>query len=133
MEKLLSLEIISPLKKVYSGMIKSVTVPGELGQFQILYNHAPIISMLGIGLIKIVDEKNETILFSMSGGIIEVKKNKVTVLAEIIESKDEIDIERVKNALERAEKRISSFDKDVDREKARLAILRAKNRLKLIE
>lgn len=76
------LEIITPDKKLFSGEVNLVKVPGTKGSFAILKNHAPIISTLEKGQIKIVkaDEKEEFI--DIEGGMIEVKKNKIIVLAD---------------------------------------------------
>ena len=77
------LEIITPDKKVFSGTINSVQVPGSKGSFAILEYHAPIISTLEKGLVKVDDRGSET-LFEISGGMIEVKDNKVIILAESV-------------------------------------------------
>lgn len=76
------LEIIAPDKKLYSGEVDLVQVPGSKGSFEILRNHAPIISTLEQGRIKIVDVKGGTTFFEVDGGVIEVKNNKIIVLAE---------------------------------------------------
>jgi F-type H+-transporting ATPase subunit epsilon len=77
------LEIITPDKKVFSGEVTSVTVPGTKGSFQILDNHAPIISTLENGKVKVA-EKSGTQTYSIKGGVVEVLKNKVIVLAEAL-------------------------------------------------
>ncbi|MBS7566267.1 ATP synthase F1 subunit epsilon [Mucilaginibacter sp. Bleaf8] len=77
----MTLEILTPDKKVYEGEINSVTVPGTMGSFEILNNHAPIISTLEDGkLIVRAGGKNE--VFMIKGGVVEVNDNKVMVLAE---------------------------------------------------
>jgi F-type H+-transporting ATPase subunit epsilon len=76
------LEIIAPDKELYSGQVDLVQVPGSKGSFEILKNHAPIISTLDQGRIKIVDEKGSTTYFDVDGGVIEAKNNKIIVLAE---------------------------------------------------
>jgi F-type H+-transporting ATPase subunit epsilon len=76
------LEIIAPDKKLYSGEVDLVQVPGSKGSFEILRNHAPIISTLENGRIKIVDVKGGTTFFEVDGGVIEAKNNKIIVLAE---------------------------------------------------
>ena len=78
------LEIISPDKKIYEGEVKSVKLPGSQGSFGVLNNHAPIISTLGKGQIKIVDEKENTKFFNVKSGVVEVINNKITVLAELV-------------------------------------------------
>lgn len=77
------LEIITPEKKVFAGEVTSVNVPGSSGQFQILKNHAPIISTLSNGKVT-VKSGTETHSYDVKGGIVEVLKNKVTVLAESV-------------------------------------------------
>ncbi|MEA3463208.1 MAG: ATP synthase F1 subunit epsilon [Bacteroidota bacterium] len=76
------LEIIAPDQKLYSGEVDLVQVPGSKGSFEILRNHAPIISTLEHGRIKIVDVKGGTTFFEVDGGVIEAKNNKIIVLAE---------------------------------------------------
>ena len=76
------LEIIAPDQKLYSGEVDLVQVPGSKGSFEILKNHAPIISTLDQGRIKIVDQKGTTTFFEVDGGVIEAKNNKIIVLAE---------------------------------------------------
>ena len=133
MDKLLDIEIVSQVKTALSGVIQSISAPGIDGEFQVLYNHAPFVSTLGIGHIWVVNEFGEKYAFTTSGGIFEVRNNKVTILAETIETKEDIDIERAKKALERAEDRIKLAEDDVDILRAQLAIKRALNRLKMIE
>ncbi len=76
------LEIIAPDHQLYSGEVDLVQVPGSKGSFQILRNHAPIISTLDQGQIKIVDQKGAITFFEVDGGVIEAKNNKIIVLAE---------------------------------------------------
>ena len=76
------LEIITPDKKLFSGDVKSVVLPGAAGRFGVLNKHASMISSLKKGKIKIVDGKQETQYFDINGGVAEVHKNKVIVLAE---------------------------------------------------
>ena len=77
------LEIITPDKKVFAGEVSSVHVPGTLGQFQILKNHAPIISTLTAGKVKIKTASGVQ-SFEVKGGVVEVLKNKIIVLAESV-------------------------------------------------
>lgn len=83
----MQIEIITPDKKVYEGDIQSIRVPGEKGSFQVLKDHAPIISTLEDGPVIIVDSKGAEIRYRIEGGgIIEVKKNKIALLVEAIKS-----------------------------------------------
>ncbi len=128
----IKLEVITPSKAVYSGKIKSITVPGSSGSFQVLLNHAPIISTLEIGKIKILEHNGKNHEFSTSGGTIEVIDNKILILVESFEKSDEIDIVRAKEALMRAKERLASKKKEViDLARAEASLKRAVNRLKL--
>jgi len=75
------LEIITPEKRLFDGKIKLVQVPGAKGSFEVLKNHAPIISTLTNGKIKVITEQDIEEFFEISSGIIEVKANSVTILA----------------------------------------------------
>lgn len=75
------LEIITPDKKVFSGEVTSVAVPGTSGQFQMLNSHAPIISSLVNGTVK-VKTSTGTQTFDVKGGVVEMLDNKITLLAE---------------------------------------------------
>jgi F-type H+-transporting ATPase subunit epsilon len=132
LDNLLELEIVSPVKSVYKGMVKSLTAPGVMGEFQVLYNHAAMVAALQIGIMKLVNERGEEISFSTSGGILEVKSNIISVLADTIETKEEIDAERARKSLDRNEKRLAEHEETLDRVRADLSIMRAKNRLRLI-
>ena len=76
------LEIITPDKKVFEGEVKLIQLPGSKGAFEMLKNHAPIISTLDKGTIKIHDENSEEQFFEIDGGVIENKANKIIVLVE---------------------------------------------------
>jgi F-type H+-transporting ATPase subunit epsilon len=76
------LEIITPEKKIYSGDVESIRLPGAEGSFGILNNHAPLIATLKQGTVKITDVSKKTENFTINGGVVEVLHNKVTVLAE---------------------------------------------------
>ena len=78
------LEIITPDTKVYEGEVKLVQVPGSKGSFQILNNHAPIISTLDPGNVKVIDENDRTTFFTIGGGVIEVNNNHIMILAESV-------------------------------------------------
>jgi len=76
------LEIITPDKKLFSGKVKSIKLPGADGSFGMLNKHAPIISSLKKGVVKVVDENNVTENFAINGGVIEMVNNKAILLAE---------------------------------------------------
>jgi len=130
----INLEIVSPDRKVYSGEVKSVSAPGIEGGFQVLSNHAPYVTTLGIGKVKIESTDGSEIIFAISGGIFEVSKNKATILAESIESQEEINADKVKAALARAEELLKDREISKDeKEKAKLELEENKNKLKVVK
>lgn len=78
------IDIITPDRKVYDGEIKSVRVPGKKGSFQVLKDHAPIISTLESGPVIMVDSDGNEKVFEVTGGVIEVKANKIILLADSV-------------------------------------------------
>jgi len=126
-------EIITPSKSAYKGKIKSIKIPGTLGNFQVLFNHAPLISTFEIGQIKIEDVNGIETEYTTSGGTVEVNENKILVLADSLETSVEIDIERAKRSYERAKERLASYNKgDIDIMRAELSLQRAINRMKFV-
>ncbi len=75
-------DIISPESMIFSGDAKSITLPGANGSFQLLDNHAPIISTLTQGVVEMELPNNEHKSFDIKGGVVEVRNNKVSLLAD---------------------------------------------------
>jgi F-type H+-transporting ATPase subunit epsilon len=80
----MQLDIVTPDEQIYSGEIKLVKLPGVDGSFEILNNHAALISTLEKGKIKIIEENNEVKFFEINDGVVEVQNNKVIVLAGLV-------------------------------------------------
>ncbi len=78
----MTLEILTPEKKLFSGSVYGVQLPGIDGLFEILDKHAPLVSALGKGNVKVLKEKNNAETFTINGGFVEVLNNKTTVLVE---------------------------------------------------
>ncbi len=78
----MKIEIVTPDSTIYEGDVSLAQMPGLDGSFEILNNHAPMIAALKKGRVKLVDSKKETLYFEVKGGIVEVLKNKILVLAE---------------------------------------------------
>jgi len=76
------LEIISPDKEIYNGNVSLVQLPGVDGSFEILNMHAPLISNLTKGKLKIIDSNKKEVFFEIKGGVVEILKNKILILAE---------------------------------------------------
>jgi len=77
-----ALEIVTPDRQVFAGEVTAVRVPGVSGAFQVLYKHAPLISTLGKGLIKVEKSDGEVSEYAIEDGVVEVLNNKVIVLVE---------------------------------------------------
>lgn len=82
------LEIITPDQKVFSGEIKLLQVPGLDGSFEVMNKHAPIISIIGKGVVKVITSIDEKKFFDVEGGVVEVKNNNIILLAEKLSSKE---------------------------------------------
>lgn len=127
---LFSINIATPEGKMFSGNISSCTAPGVDGKFQVLKDHAPLISMIDIGEMKIVLENDKINFLATSGGFLEIENNEMNIVVETAEWASDIDIERAKIAKERAEKRIEQKD-NIDIARASTSLMRAINRIKV--
>lgn len=125
----LLLEIVTPHGQAFSESVENCILPGISGQFQVLVNHAPIISNIAIGSIKISIKGKNEIFFATSGGFCEVRDNNIKVIVESAEKSDSIDVNRAIEAKRRAEERLSSKSDEVDEFRAKLALTRAINRI----
>ncbi|MBE0642531.1 MAG: F0F1 ATP synthase subunit epsilon [Bacteroidetes bacterium] len=131
MANLFELEIVTPRKKAFSGNVESVSCPGEQGRFQVLHNHAPFLSTLAVGLVKIIDEQGAEWRYAVSGGVAQVFHNRMNLLADTAERADQIDVTRAERAQQRAEERLQQRSEEIDEDRAHAALLRAVNRLKI--
>ncbi len=127
----LFLEIVTPEKMVASEDVKEVVAPGINGEFGVLPEHTPFLSVLKAGQISYTTVSNETKKLSVSWGYAEVRKDAVIILAETAERPEEIDFERAESARKRAEERLTSGSEDVDVARAELALARAMVRLNM--
>jgi F-type H+-transporting ATPase subunit epsilon len=127
-----NLEIITPAKIALSASVKSVTIPGALGEFQVLLNHAPLISTFEIGRVKVVKEDDSVLYFATAGGTAEILNNKVLILADSVELADEIDVDRAQKSLDRAKNRLAGDKKSIDVFRAEAALARAMNRISIV-
>ena len=125
------LEIVSPDRLVLTDKVEALQVPGATGYLGILPGHAPMITEVSIG--EIAYRKGEqTFSLAVACGYCEVLLDQVTILAEKIERADEIDQRRAQASLERAEKRLSSFQAvDIDSLRARTSLQRALIRIQV--
>lgn len=96
-------EIVSQDRLVYSGNADIVIVPGITGEMGILPNHAPLLSTMKYGVLKVRYQGQEEV-FTVAGGVVEVQPDAITILADAAENVDEINVARAQEAKERAEK-----------------------------
>ena len=78
----MNLEILTPEKKLFSADVYGVQLPGVMGSFEVLNDHAPLVSALQAGRVKVLKDKNNNAFFTIQSGFVEVLNNKVTVLVE---------------------------------------------------
>jgi len=123
-------DIVSPSGRVFNGQATRVKAPGVEGSFEVLKNHAPMIAAIEIGSIVVTDNEGKAITFATSGGFVEVQNNTVSVVAESVELADDIDVERAKDAEQRAAEALANADPKVKAEMAQ-ALDRARNRMRV--
>ena len=126
-------QILTPEGTLFDDEVTGVQLPGTMGSFEVKSLHADIISTLDIGRILVRRADGEELVYAVSGGFVEVHDNTLTLLAEAAEPVSDIDVERAEAARERARERIAKApeDKSIDRDRARKALARAENRIKL--
>lgn len=126
------LEIVTPERLIFSEQVNSLVVRGVEGELGILPGHVPFVTPLQIAPVSIKADGKE-LKIAVAGGFVEVRKEKVVILAESAELATEIDVIRAKAALERAETRLTSQgSKDqYDHRRAEIALQKAMNRLKV--
>ncbi len=78
----MQISVLTPDKEIFEGNITSVKVPGVSGQFEVLNNHAPIVSALGEGKVRLIKENGEKMTFEIEKGFIEVLKNRIALLVQ---------------------------------------------------
>lgn len=127
------LMVLTKKKTYFDGSASSLIVPGTIGYMQILKDHSPIIASLKPGKLQVRNEQGEEILYAISGGIFEFNENNALVLADTLESSDEIDIERAEAALKKALHRLEFDSETIDIHRTMQAILRAQIRIQVYE
>jgi F-type H+-transporting ATPase subunit epsilon len=127
----LTLEIVTPERMTFKGVVEEVTIPGTEGEFGVLRGHASLLSSVDVGELSFTQDHKKT-RYAVNTGYAEVTASKVTVLVETAERSDMIDLERARRAKERAEELMGKLPKeDTEFEKIRLALLRAVTRLNI--
>jgi F-type H+-transporting ATPase subunit epsilon len=123
------LRIITPSRIVFEGDVSGVRVPGSLSPFEVLSGHVPLVSSLDVGEVRITHVPNSVEYLSIGGGVIEVTRHGVTLLADSAEKAVEIDVGRASAARDRALQRLRHASPDTDIPRAEAALARSLNRL----
>ena len=124
----LKLNIVTPNRNFYSGDVNMIIVKTVDGEIGILPNHLPLVSILDIGMIDIKNDSEEKSA-TINMGFIQVVDNEVSIFTDSAEWPDEIDIDRAREAKERAERRLKEKADELDIDRAELALRRAINRI----
>ena len=131
MANLIHLEIVTPNKVFFDDDVISLTAPGFEGGFQVLSRHAPFISIIHPGKVKIVAKDEREFLFATSGGTVEVHSNKIIMLAESIFPREEIDAAEAESERNEAEKELQSKEPGMDKKAVFHKLNTAKAKLKV--
>jgi F-type H+-transporting ATPase subunit epsilon len=126
----LNLEVITPERLVLREEVDEVVAPGLTGELGILPDHTPLISQLKTGVLS-YRQGNQNRRMHVSGGFIEVASDSVSVLSDVAEKPEEIDVGRAQRAKERAERRLASRGEDIDFDRAELKLQRALTRIQV--
>jgi len=129
------LEVVTPEKYVVDEEVQIAVAPGSLGEFGVLIGHTPFLTTLKTGVMHYTDASGAQRYVFVSGGFAEALPDKVTVLAESAERRKDIDVNRAKAAMERAQERLAQQGKteDIDFNRAKAALERSLHRIKLCE
>jgi F-type H+-transporting ATPase subunit epsilon len=134
MAKNIKLEVVTPEKSIVSEEAQIVMAPGSEGEFGVLIGHTPFLTTLKTGTVHYTAADGKQRFVFVSGGFAEALPDKVTVLAESAERRRDIDTDRAKAAMERAQSRLDrEQDEDIDFLRAKAALERAIHRIGLVE
>jgi F-type H+-transporting ATPase subunit epsilon len=128
----LTLEIVTPERLLAREQVDEVEIPGSQGYFGVLPGHTPLLATLQVGELWYRKGQEKTYLV-IAFGFAEVLPDRVTILAQIAEKADEVDVVRARSALERAEQRLTRPQTEMDFERARIALLKSLIRLQVSE
>ena len=128
----LKIEIVTAERQTFTGEANAVIAPGIEGQLGILPHHAPLMTMLQPGELLIKND-GEDLYLAVTGGFLEVRPDKVIILADACEKCEEIDIARAEEAKKRAEERVKSQSPNINHARAEAALRRSLIRLKVAE
>ncbi|AQX53183.1 F0F1 ATP synthase subunit epsilon [Bacillus sp. VT 712] len=129
--KTIHVSVVTPDGPVYDSEVEMVSAKAQSGELGILHGHIPMVAPLQIGAVRLKKGSSSDEVVAVSGGFLEVRPDKVTILAQAAETSDMIDVSRAEEAKNRAETRLQSKQDDVDFKRAELALKRALNRIEV--
>ncbi len=131
------LQILTPEREVFCAEVSHAAITGEYGVFELLPGHEALLCPLGVGLLGVQQgDASGEILYAIHGGFLEVRGDKATVLADSAEGGDEVDMERARAAMQRAKERLEAHTdavEEVNCDRARLALMRSIARINAVE
>jgi F-type H+-transporting ATPase subunit epsilon len=127
------LDIVSAEKAIYSGPVEMVIATGELGELGVVPGHAPLLTVLKPGEIRVTQIGGQEDIFYVSGGILEVQPNCVSVLADTVERADSLDEAVALDAKARAEEAMADKNSDIDYSRASVELARAIAQIRAIQ
>jgi F-type H+-transporting ATPase subunit epsilon len=127
------LELVTPERLLFSEDVQAVRAPGIEGSFGVLAHHAPLLTELTTGLIKVTLTDGTEAYIATSGGFMQVSRTKVIILADSAELSEEIDVERARAAAAKARQLLDVPGSDIDAEAVRAELERALNRIRIAQ
>lgn len=134
MAGLFDLQVVTPEREIFNGAVESVSLQGAEGSLGVMRNHAPLVAALEPGLLRIMDADRNEVRFFLGGGFFEVANNRAIVLADSAELAADIDVDRAREAEQRARSRLAGqLDPELvlQRDRAESALRRARARLRV--
>ncbi len=127
------LELVTPERLLFSEEVQAIRAPGVEGSLGVLAGHAPLLTELITGLIKVTRADGSEAFIATSGGFLQVNKEKVIILADTAELSEEIDVERARATADKARQLLEVPGSNIDAEELRLSIERAQNRIRVAQ
>jgi F-type H+-transporting ATPase subunit epsilon len=127
------LDVVSAEKQLFSGLVEHLQVTGDEGELGILPGHVPLLTAIKPGLVRIVKQHGDVEVIYLSGGILEVQPNHVSVLADVAVRAEDIDLEEANEARRRAEERMANPGADFDYDSMQIELAKAMAQLRAVE
>ena len=132
-DKAFHFTVLTPDGAALDAQAVYVSVPAALGSLGVLYNHAPLVSPVEIGILKVRFADGRTLYYAVGDGVLDIDHNEVTLLTDFVNDAGSVDVERAKQALARAKQRLSERKPDTDTVRAEASLRRAMARLRVSE